>query len=177
MNQSKAQKPLWAWVVLIRGGLFLLKSFPGILLTVLIPFWKPDEFSFFSIILMLIALCLLIPTLWGMLRAFRAVKSNNLEKRFKEVDPVEEMVSTELQSEGTDKTKKTIWPWIVIGSGALLLIGSVPGALMLPIANHALVFSSYVYRLRLNTRLCPASHCNYWIRYHSWLFSITDKIY
>ncbi|HZG71398.1 MAG TPA: hypothetical protein VEY51_07640 [Chondromyces sp.] len=31
------------------------------------------------------------------------------------------------------KTQKPIWPWIVIGFGAVSLIGAGPGAIMLPI--------------------------------------------
>jgi hypothetical protein len=42
MNQSKIENPLWAWFVLIGGGIFLLKVAPGMLITVAIPLWKPE---------------------------------------------------------------------------------------------------------------------------------------
>jgi hypothetical protein len=50
MEIQKKKNPLWAWFVLIGGGLFLLQSLPGMLLTIAIPLWKPDEFSFFTVI-------------------------------------------------------------------------------------------------------------------------------
>jgi hypothetical protein len=49
MNHKQIENPLWAWFVLIGGGIFLLKAAPGMLITVAIPLWKPDEFSIFSI--------------------------------------------------------------------------------------------------------------------------------
>ncbi|NYE03363.1 hypothetical protein F4694_000082 [Bacillus niacini] len=74
MNQSKIENPFWAWFVLIGGGIFLLKAAPGMLITVAIPLWKPDEFSTFSIFYFVFALGILALTILGMKKAYSAIK-------------------------------------------------------------------------------------------------------
>lgn len=134
MSQSNLQQPIWAWIILIGGGLFLLSAFPGIFFILFMSFWKANELSFFTIIYMTIALCILVVTLWGMKRAYGAIQHYNREKKsflneyFKDIEPLELSKTTTVQK------KKPIWPWIALAPGALLLIGSGPGVLMLPIA-------------------------------------------
>ena len=74
MENQKKKNPLWAWFVLIAGGLFLLQSLPGMLLTIAIPIWKPDEISFFTVIYIPIVLGILVVTIWGLKKAFTAIK-------------------------------------------------------------------------------------------------------
>jgi hypothetical protein len=131
MEKQKKENPIWAWFVLIGGGLFLLRALPGMLLTLLIPFWKPDEVSFFTFIYIPIVLGILGLTIWGLTKAFSAVKGYQQVKNSQTpalIEEVPEPAKQELPS-----TKKPVWPWIVIGAGAVLGIGSGPTALMLPI--------------------------------------------
>lgn len=124
MRHSNLQQPIWAWVVLIGCGLFLLSALPGFLLTLFMTFWQANELSFFSIIFMTITLCILVVTGWGMKRAIQAIRAYNQAKKNLVLEYIEV----------TDNRKKPIWPWVVIGSGALLLISAGPGVIMLPIA-------------------------------------------
>lgn len=47
MKKQKKENPIWAWFVLIGGGLFLLRYLPGMLLTLAIPIKskKDDHFE------------------------------------------------------------------------------------------------------------------------------------
>lgn len=134
MEKQKKENPIWAWFVLIGGGLFLLRALPGMLLTLLIPFWKPDEVSFFTFIYIPIILGILGLTIWGLTKAFSAIKGYQQVKNSQTPALIEEVPAQETaKQELPTKTKKPVWPWIVIGAGAVLGIGSGPAALMLPI--------------------------------------------
>jgi hypothetical protein len=134
MQHSNLQQPIWAWIVLIGGGLFLLSAFPGIFLVLFMSFWQANELSYFTFIYMTIALCILVVTIWGMKRALGAIQAYNREKRsflneyFKDINPAE------LSNSLSVKKQKPIWPWIVLAPGALLLISTGPGVIILPIA-------------------------------------------
>jgi len=132
MIKQKKENPIWAWFVLIGGGLFLLKALPGMLLTLAIPLWKPDEISFFTFIYIPIILGILGLTIWGLKKAFSALKDYQQVKNSQTPALIEE-VPEPAKQELPAKTKKPVWPWIVIGAGAVLGIGSGPAALMLPI--------------------------------------------
>ena len=134
MKQTEITNPIWAYFVLIGGGIFVLTTFPGILLMMTIPLWKRDEISFFSILFMVIGLCIIIVVGRGMKRAFVAIKTyKQWSKTASPIVAVGEKPA-ELVSGGSDKRKKPIWPWIALTPGALLLVSSGPGVLMLPIA-------------------------------------------
>lgn len=124
MTQSKAQNPLWAWFTLIGGVCFLFTGAPYLFMTALIPIWKPDELSFFSIMYITLALCMLIVLFWGMKQAFLTLKA--YKKRGENQAAVPEI-------KPSTGNQKPVWPWVVIVPGALLLIFSGPGAIMLPI--------------------------------------------
>lgn len=134
MQHSSPQQPIWAWIVLIGGGLFLLSAFPGLIMVIIMSFWKANELSFFSILFMTIALCIIVAAGWGMMKAFRAIQSYNRNKQdflheyFKDIDLAEPSVGH------STKKRKPIWPWIAIAPGAFLLISSGPGVILLPIA-------------------------------------------
>ena len=131
MTDYKTEKPRWAWFVLICGGLFLLNSFPGIFLYLLLPFWKSDEFNFFTIVLMVISLCILIVTIWGMKRAYNTIRAS------RQMEPatlsIEGLDVPQPSADDPSKQTKSIWPWLVIIPGVLLLVNSGPGVMMLPI--------------------------------------------
>ncbi|WP_419955407.1 hypothetical protein ACN6MT_07810 [Neobacillus niacini] len=131
MKQSKIENPLWAWFVLIGGGIFLLKAAPGMLLTLTIPLWKPDEFSIFSIFYIIFALGILTVTIWGMKKAYTAIKAYQQVKN-NHVPPQVE-ASPDLIIQEQPAVKKPVWPWIIIGAGAVLVISTGPAALMLPV--------------------------------------------
>jgi hypothetical protein len=128
MENQKRKNPLWAWFVLIAGGLFLLQSLPGMLLTIAIPLWKPDEFSFFTVIYIPIVLGILVVTIWGLKKAFSAIKCYQQVKNTGISAPQPKPIILSAPA-----AKIPVWPWIVIGSGAVVVIGSGPGAIMLPI--------------------------------------------
>lgn len=138
MTQPPAtHKQALSWIVLIFGALFLLYLTPSIFITVLLPIWKPEEFSVVSAVLSVISLSFVAATIWTMRRAYKSLRAVKAERSF----PVETIIASKketalfpLQKETTKETKKLIWPWLVIAPGALLLIGSGPGAIMLPIA-------------------------------------------
>jgi hypothetical protein len=131
MNQSKIENPLWAWLVRIGAGIFLLKAAPGIIITVAIPLWKPDEFSIFSIFYFVFALGILALTILGMKKAYSAIKAYQQVKNNQVVPHVE--VSPEPITQIQPAAKKLVWPWIVIGAGVILVISTGPAALMLPV--------------------------------------------
>ncbi|SEN64428.1 hypothetical protein SAMN05192533_11685 [Mesobacillus persicus] len=130
MTQYETQQPIWAWVVLIGGGLFLFSAFPGIFFMLLIPFWKPDEFNLFSILFMTIGLLVLVGTIWGMVRSFKALREYQQIKKQRESTFIQETHPTTMKSA---TSKKPIWPWIIIAIGGIPLVGMGPGILMLPI--------------------------------------------
>ncbi|MGG3561573.1 hypothetical protein ABES03_08210 [Neobacillus rhizosphaerae] len=134
MKQTEITNPIWAYFVLIGGGIFALTTLPGMLLMMTIPLWKPDEISFFSILFMVIGICIIIVLGWGMKKAFVAIKTyKQWRKTASPIVSVGEKPA-ELISGGSEKKKKPIWPWIALAPGALLLVSSGPGVLMLPIA-------------------------------------------
>jgi hypothetical protein len=128
MGQFEAQKPLWPWFVLIGGGIFLVSAAPGLLMSFLLPFWKAEELGLFMYIFILIATLMLIGTIWGMVKAYQALRN-----------PIQPIHDIPLNSEKFQEShknlsnKKPIWPWVVIAPGALLLISSGPGVIMFPI--------------------------------------------
>ncbi|WP_284036934.1 hypothetical protein [Neobacillus sp. 114] len=130
MRPSNQQQPIWAWVVLIGGALFLISALPGMLFIIFMPFWKADELSFFTMIFAAISLCILIVTAWGIKRAYNALRDYNRAKKAYELESLQEK---KLLNNLSSETKKPIWPWIVIGLGALLVVSSGPGIIMLPI--------------------------------------------
>ena len=155
MKQTEITNPIWAYFVLIGGGIFALTTLPGMLLMITIPLWKSDEISFFSILFMVIGLCIIIVVGWGMKRAFVAIKTYKVWSKTsgpvagsggKTVEPLSavekptELIggngeeTAEQLDVGSEKKKKPIWPWIALAPGALLLVSSGPGVLMLPIA-------------------------------------------
>ncbi|MDR6121445.1 Na+/proline symporter [Bacillus sp. SLBN-46] len=143
MKQTEITNPIWAYFVLIGGGIFAFSTLPGMLMLMTVPFWKPDEISFFSVLFMVIGLCVLIVIGWGMKKAFVAIKT--YRAWIKTVEPVVgekpiELIggkgekTAEPLDGGSEKKKKPIWPWIALAPSALILVSSGPGVLMLPIA-------------------------------------------
>ncbi|MFS0575753.1 hypothetical protein AB1K83_08965 [Sporosarcina sp. 179-K 3D1 HS] len=124
MHDSTVQKPVWAWLVLIGGGLFAVTAFPGIFVMLLVPLFRWQELSFFSILFMTLAICILVVVIWGMKRAWQAIKAYRL------IDPSS---LTVLPEELMPVRKKPIWPWFVILPGAFVIISTGPGVIMLPI--------------------------------------------
>jgi hypothetical protein len=143
MKQTEITNPIWAYFVLIGGGIFALTTFPGILLMMTIPLWKRDEISFFSILFMVIGLCFIIVIGWGMKKAFVAIKTYRVwiktvepgvsEKPIELIGGKGEKTAEPIDG-GSEKKKKPIWPWVALAPGALILVSSGPGVLMLPIA-------------------------------------------
>ncbi|KKK38075.1 hypothetical protein WQ57_11360 [Mesobacillus campisalis] len=129
MQHSTMQSPIWAWLVLIGGGLFLISALPGIIFTVLMTFFKPNELSFVSFIMAAISVSILFVTGWAMKRAYRAIKAFNEAKQgaMPAAAPAGSLSYSPL------KTKKPIWPWVVIVPGILLMIKAGAGVMMLPI--------------------------------------------
>jgi hypothetical protein len=134
MRHSNPQQPIWAWIVLIGGGLFLFSAFPGLFLVFIMSAWKANELGFFTILYMTIALCLLAGTVWGLVKAFKAIRPYNQQKKDFLHEYFKDINSPESVNSAVSKKAKPIWPWIVIAPGALLLISSGPGVIMLPIA-------------------------------------------
>jgi len=135
MQQPSVESPqnqLLSWVVLVIGGLFLIPTLPFTLLLISMPIWKPDETSFFSIFFTAIPVGICAATIWAMRRAYKDVR---LAKKtaIGQPQPVIEEPSSEKEETSQPPVKKTVWPWFVILPGALLLVVSGPGAMMLPI--------------------------------------------
>ncbi|MDQ1144200.1 hypothetical protein QE429_001027 [Bacillus sp. SORGH_AS 510] len=144
MKQREITNPIWAYIVLIGGGIFAFSTLPGMLLVMTVPFWKHDEISFFSVLFMVIGLFVIVVIGWGMRKAFVAIKT--YRQWSKTTGPVVSggeistaatentgEKSAEVLDNGLEKKKKPIWPWIALAPGALLLATSGPGVLMLPI--------------------------------------------
>lgn len=126
------QKPIWAWFVLIFGAAFLTLTAPASIILLLVPFFKPDEISFMSSLLTAFMLILPAAALWAMVRSYKAVKAYQRHQReVAFLQPEEDIASGNAPI--PPKTKKPIWPWLVIAPGAALLISSGPGAVMFPI--------------------------------------------
>jgi hypothetical protein len=70
LPNPELQKPLWAWFVLIGGGLFLLNALPGMIFTLLMPFIKRGGLSFISFFYIIFGLSILLIIVWGMKRVF-----------------------------------------------------------------------------------------------------------
>lgn len=144
MKQREITNPIWAYIVLIGGGIFAFSTLPGMLLIMTVPFWKHDEISFFSVLFMVIGLCVIVVIGWGMRKAFVAIKTyrewsktmgpvtDGAEKLAEPIGGAGEKTA-ELLEGVAEKKKKPIWPWIALAPGALLLVTSGPGVLMLPI--------------------------------------------
>ncbi|MBM7662308.1 hypothetical protein JOC85_003115 [Bacillus mesophilus] len=133
MTNENIQKPVLAWFILIGGGLFALSTFPGMLLMMLIPFWKPDELSFMTIIFMTIAVCIVVTTIWAMKRAFQSIRNYNLAKKVTDETIYINTSSQDQDEPFIENNKKPIWPWVVIIPGAVLLISTGPAVIMFPI--------------------------------------------
>ncbi|MCM3603027.1 hypothetical protein M3175_20005 [Robertmurraya korlensis] len=125
MSQPYQQNPIWAWVVLILGGLFMIFSLPGMLLTLFMQMRQLEILSSISIIFFTIGVCMIVVLIWGMKRAWSAIKSyNEYKASYTVIEP---------KLDPTPQEKKPIWPWVVIGVGALSVLGMGPGVIMLPI--------------------------------------------
>lgn len=125
MSQPYQQNPIWAWVVLILGGLFMIFSLPGMLLTLFMQMRQLETVTSFSIIFFTIGVCMIVVLIWGMKRAWSAIKSyNEFKATYNIIEP---------KLDPTPQEKKPIWPWVVIGFGALSVLGMGPGVIMLPI--------------------------------------------
>ncbi|MED4532412.1 hypothetical protein [Metabacillus fastidiosus] len=131
MHDSSLKNPIWAWFVLIGGLLFLIQFFPTIIITLVLLFQKPADLTSFSIIYMTMALCIVVIAVWAIKRALYALKTYNKVKKEQQQNFSGD--SSKLITAELSKRKKTIWPWVVIGSGVLLLISAGPGVIMLPI--------------------------------------------
>lgn len=123
MSQRSQQNPIWAWAVLIIGSLFIFTSLPGMLFTSYMQIRQLETVSSISIIFFTIGICIFVIVLWGMKRAWEAIKSYN---QYKALEPGN--IKTD-----TPQEKKPIWPWVVIGLSALLILSMGPGVIMLPI--------------------------------------------
>ncbi|RNF39027.1 hypothetical protein [Planococcus salinus] len=140
MTQPPAtQKQVLSWMILIVGTLLLLYITPSILITVLLPFWKPEDFSAVSAMFALVALGFAAVTAWAMKRSYRSLKYRKAKSPAPAKTPVPAASEKEASFLSTKEaapteTKTLIWPWLVIGCGALLLISSGPAVVMLPIA-------------------------------------------
>ncbi|MCM3585843.1 hypothetical protein M3182_08815 [Mesobacillus maritimus] len=129
--QSDTQYPIWAWVVLIGGAIFLVSALPGFISTLLIPLWKPDELGMFSMLFSLMALCFLFFRIWGMRKAYQALKAYQpLQKQQASFVSQPQNI---VEESPLPVIKKPIWPWFFIVPGVLLLIGMGSAVLMLPI--------------------------------------------
>jgi hypothetical protein len=128
MSYSNSKNPIWAWVVLIGGGFFFVSTVPASLLTIFVSI-RQGELSFFSIIYYVFALVIFILIIWAMVKAIRSIKAYQKTKGISVPQ-----ANTDFSNNPTaEKSKKPIWPWIVIGSAGLLLLTSGPGIIMLPI--------------------------------------------
>ncbi len=125
MSQPYQQHPIWAWVVLILGGLFMVFSLPGMLLTLFMQIRQLEIVTSISIIFFTIGVCMIVVLIWGMKRAWTAIKHYNEYKA--------KYTIIEVKSDSPTQEKKPIWPWVVIGLGALSVFGMGPGVIMLPI--------------------------------------------
>lgn len=133
MTKPEIKNPIWAWIVLVGGGLFLLRSAPSLLMVMLIPLWRTEEVNFFTIPTIGIALFAVIGVIWGMIRAYKAIIAYNMVKKNPAslVSPHNPAAANE--PKGILDNQKPIWPWLVIAPGALLLIGGGPTVFMLPL--------------------------------------------
>jgi hypothetical protein len=124
MSQPNQQNPIWAWVVLICGAIFCVSSLPGIIFTTFMHI-RQQSATFFSIMGLTFVICVMIVIFWGMKRAWKAIKLYNKYKA--------QFTIIEMKSDTPSQQKKPIWPWVVIGLGALTVLGMGPGVIMLPI--------------------------------------------
>lgn len=133
MMQSPATRPpMLAWFVLIVSAFILLSMLPIVFMTAILPIWRPEEFSVVSMVMLLVALSFaagaLLAIRWSKQTIGTAVRRNSaLEEKSSELP------SAFPEAEKAGEKKKPVWPWLVIAPGALLLVSTGPGAVMLPI--------------------------------------------
>ncbi|WKA51919.1 hypothetical protein QWY22_04755 [Planococcus liqunii] len=133
MMQSLAKRPpMLAWLVLIVSAFILVSMLPIIFMTAVLPIWRPEEFSIVSVVMLVVALSFaagaLLSIRWAKRTIGAAVRRNSeLEEKSMEHPPAFP------QAEKAEEKKKPVWPWLVIAPGALLLVSTGPGAVMLPI--------------------------------------------
>ncbi|MBZ5202693.1 hypothetical protein HU147_15905 [Planomicrobium chinense] len=133
MTQSPAKRPpILAWFILIVSAFFLVSMLPIVFMTAILPIWRPEEFSIVSVIMLLIALSFAAGALLAIRWAKRTIGDAAQPNTEAEEASTEHPSSFSEGEEGKGK-KKPVWPWLVIAPGALLLITTGPGAIMLPI--------------------------------------------
>jgi hypothetical protein len=127
MNTDK-KTPLLAWFVFIGGALFLINALPGLIFLFFMKFKQSGFFHFFSIFYLVIAMVIILGTIWAMKRSFEAIKAFHVSKKKAHM---QNSISNPSPSSG--KLSRTIWPWLVLIPGGLLLVTTGPGIIMLPI--------------------------------------------
>ncbi|MFD2215260.1 hypothetical protein [Metabacillus endolithicus] len=125
---TEKKPPLLAWFVLIGGALFLINALPGFIFLFLMKFKQSGFFHFFSLFYLIIALVIILGAIWAMKRSFDKIKNFHVLK--KETNMQDSLLTTSTPSE---KISTTIWPWLVLIPGGLLLVSTGPGIIMLPI--------------------------------------------
>ena len=125
---TEKKPPLLAWFVLIGGALFLVNALPGFIFLFLMKFKQSGVFHFFSLFYLTIALVIVLGAIWAMKRSFDAIKEFHVFKRDTNIQN-----SRPTASPPSEKTSRTIWPWLVLIPGGLLLVSTGPGMIMLPI--------------------------------------------
>ncbi|MGM0903782.1 MAG: hypothetical protein ACQEXB_22110 [Bacillota bacterium] len=160
-----AQKPLWPWFVLIGGAIFLVSAGPGLLFTILLPFWRAEELGLFMCIFIMITVFTIIGTVWGMVKTYQALRNFNQPINGIPFLPEQQIESQEYHK--NSPSKMPIWPWFIIVPGALLLVGSGPGVLMLPIMP--LFLAGMSDRFGKHSRLRTIIHYPDWLHPYDWL--------
>lgn len=120
-----------SWVILIGGAVIFVTIAPFALLLVLMPFWKPDEVSFLSMVFTAIPLVMSVLVFWTMSRAYKSIRNQRQIMEHYENTMAEEIEPILLEKE--PENNKPVWPWLVIIPSILLLISMGPGVVMLPV--------------------------------------------
>lgn len=133
MTQLPAKRPpIFAWFILIVSAFFLVSMLPIVFMTAILPVWRPEEFSIVSVIMLLIALSFAAGALLAIRWAKRTIGDAAQPNTEAEEASTEHPPSFS-EGEEAEEKKKPVWPWLVIAPGALLLVSTGPGAVMLPI--------------------------------------------
>ena len=133
MTKLNAKRlPIFAWFILIVSAFFLVSMLPIVFMTAILPVWRPEEFSIVSVIMLLIALSFAAGALLAIRWAKRTIGDAAQPNTEAEEASTEHPPSFS-EGEEAEEKKKPVWPWLVIAPGALLLVSTGPGAVMLPI--------------------------------------------
>ncbi|WP_281864154.1 hypothetical protein [Planomicrobium okeanokoites] len=121
-----------SWVILIGGIILFISVAPFALLLATMPFWKPDEVSFLSMLFTAIPVSISILIFWTIKSAYKSIKNQRNQSMDLHEETFGKVNDTAPAGKATGDNKP-IWPWFILIPSILLLVSTGPGVIMLPI--------------------------------------------